>query len=87
MCNNVYVECVPVPIVTCSALISLTNGDIDYGGGSPDNRPVDTVATYTCNPGYTLIGDSTRTCGSDGVWSGSDPICQRKLNGLCTVVC
>ncbi len=87
MCNNVYVECVPVPVViTCSDLPSLTNGDIDYGGsGSTNSRPVDTVATYTCNPGYTLNGGTTRTCGSDEVWSGLAPTCQRKWNGLCTV--
>ena len=80
MCNIVYVECVPVPIViTCSDLPSLTNGNIDYGGaGSTDSRPVDTVATFTCNTGYTLNGGSTRTCGSDGVWSGSVPVCQSK---------
>ena len=31
---------------------------------------LDTVATYTCDTGYTLDGGSTtRTCGSDGVWS------------------
>ncbi len=87
MCNNVYVECVPVPIViTCSDLPSLANRDIDYGGGSPGSRPVNTVATYTCVTGYTLSGGTTtRTCGSDGMWSGFVPICQRKWNGLCTV--
>ncbi len=73
-------------IVTCSDLPSLTNGNIDYGGaGSPDSRHVDTVATYTCDTGYTLNGGTTRTCGSDGVWSGSASTCQRKQNGLCTV--
>ncbi len=81
MCNNVYVECVPVPIViTCSDLPSLANGIINYGGaGSTDSRPVNTVATYTCDTGYTLNGGSTRTCGSDGVWSGLAPTCQRKI--------
>ncbi len=86
MYNNVYVQCVPVPIVTCSDLPSLTNGDIDYGGaGSTNSRPVDTVATYTCVTGYTLTGDTTRTCRSDGVWSGFTPVCQSKWNELCTV--
>ncbi len=88
MCNNVYVECVPVPIViTCSDLPSLTNGDIDYGGaGSTSSRPMDTVATHTCNTGYTLSGGSTtRTCGSDRMWSGLAPVCQRKWNELWTV--
>ena len=86
MCINVYIECVPVPIEICSDLPSLEFGNIDYGGaGSPDSGPVDTVATYTCNPGYTLNGGSTRTCGSNGMWSGLAPTCQRKWNGLCTV--
>ncbi len=78
MCN-VHIECVPVPIVICSDLSSLANGDIDYGGGgSTNSRPVGTVATFTCDTGYTLNGGTTRTCGSDGVWSGSAPVCQRK---------
>ncbi len=83
---NVYVECVPVPIVICSDLPSLTNGVIDYGGAvSTNSRQVDTVATYTCDTGYTINGSSTRTCESDGMWSGSTPTCQRKWNELCTV--
>ncbi len=85
MCNNVYVECVPVPIVTCSDLPSLANGDIDYGGaGSPGSRPVDTVATYTCDTGYTLDGGTTRFCAS-GVWSGSPPTCQGEFCNSSTV--
>ncbi len=88
MCNNVYVECVPVPIViTCSDLPTLTNGIIVYSAGSPDSRPVDTVATHTCDTGYTLSGDTIRTCESDGSWSGFASTCQRKWNGLCTVCC
>ncbi|XP_064386168.1 uncharacterized protein LOC135334780 isoform X2 [Halichondria panicea] len=67
----------PVCQITCSNLPSLTNGNVDYGdAGSTDNRPVGTVATYTCVPGYTLNGGITRTCGSDGMWSGSAPVCQ-----------
>ncbi len=72
-------------VMTCSDLPSLANGNIDYGGaGSPDSRPVNTVATYTCVTGYTLTG-GPRTCGSDRVWSVFAPVCQRKWNGLCTV--
>ena len=56
--------------------MDLVNGSIAYDMETIDDRPVDTVATYTCNTGYTLIGDSTRTCGSDELWSGSDPTCE-----------
>ncbi len=67
------------PPTTCSDLIAPTNGMIGYNNmGTASQRPVNTMATYTCNPGYTLNGGSTRTCGSDGVWSGSTPTCQRK---------
>ncbi|XP_064386665.1 sushi, von Willebrand factor type A, EGF and pentraxin domain-containing protein 1-like [Halichondria panicea] len=76
--------------MVCTDLMDLVNGgDMetkDRGLSPPflkflptplkDNRPVNTVATYTCDTGYTLNGVSTRTCGSDGVWSGSDPTCE-----------
>ncbi|XP_064386164.1 uncharacterized protein LOC135334777 [Halichondria panicea] len=71
--------------VTCSDnLPNLLNGAITYDGGSIDSRPVDTVATHTCNPGYTLSGVSstTRTCGSDGMWSGFAPDCQPDCRDL-----
>ena len=36
------------------------------------------VATYSCNKGYKLSGSSTRTCGSDGAWTGDAPTCNSK---------
>ncbi len=54
------------------SLPTLTNGVISY---SDPTLGENTVATYTCNTGYTLNGDSTRTCGSDGVWSGQAQTC------------
>ena len=64
---------------TCSDLTNPTNGMINYNNmGTVSMRPVGTVATFTCDTGYILDGNPTRTCGSDGVWSVSAPICLRK---------
>ncbi len=60
----------------CADLPSLPNSEITYSGGSTNSRPMRTIATYTCTSGYTLSGDTAKTCGSDGQWIGSDPVCQ-----------
>ena len=36
------------------------------------------MATYSCNAGFELVGNSTRVCGDDGEWSGEAPMCIRK---------
>ena len=59
---------------------------ISYTMETASLRPVNTVATYTCTTGYILTGGSTRTCGSDGMWSGSALTCQSEWNGLCILV-
>ena len=58
-------------IVKCDDLIAPANGDVNQPGNS-----VGTVASYTCNDGFQLIGDKTRTCQKDGEWSGADPVCK-----------
>ncbi len=74
-------EYFPVATSTvCSDLSAPTNGEsISYNAGTMNNRPVNTVATYTCNDGYVLMGDATRTCQSDGDWSSTAPTCAGKL--------
>ena len=40
----------------------------------------DTIAIYTCDDGFYVSGNEFRICDLDtGVWSGSDPVCQRTL--------
>ncbi|XP_035675655.1 sushi, von Willebrand factor type A, EGF and pentraxin domain-containing protein 1-like [Branchiostoma floridae] len=39
------------------------------------------MVTFTCNVGFDLVGDQTRTCQSDQQWSGSQPYCQKQVCG------
>ncbi|MCA9488800.1 MAG: hypothetical protein KC621_02735, partial [Myxococcales bacterium] len=52
------------------ALTAPTNGSVDRTSGTAGD-----VATYSCDPGYALVGDATRTCGVDGTWTGTAPTC------------
>ncbi len=65
-------------IVLCPIIETLSNGMVSY---SPSAMPLvaGTVATYTCDTGYTLVGASTRTCSVDGDWITAAPTCLREL--------
>lgn len=51
-------------------LVAPAHGSVDRTTGMAGD-----VATYSCDVGYALVGDSTRTCGDDGSWSGTAPTC------------
>ncbi len=59
-----------ISAIDCGVLSNPVNGSVEI--------PLTTfnaIITYTCNDGYTLKGDTTRTCESDEQWSGSAPVC------------
>ena len=66
------------------------NSAVDCGDpGTPTNGQRSLSRTtlgyaviYTCDVGYTLQGSSSRTCQSNGQWSGSVPQCRGKLIGM-----
>lgn len=37
------------------------------------------VVSYECSPGYTIVGAATRRCSADGKWTGQGPAC-REIN-------
>ena len=57
-------------IVSCGSPDSISNGSLT-GRVFTYNSSV----TYECNIGFNLIGDSTLSCLSSGVWSSSVPSC------------
>ncbi|XP_064386909.1 uncharacterized protein LOC135335369 isoform X2 [Halichondria panicea] len=67
----VGVVCEREPV--CAALPDLFNGVLIYN----DTVLVEsTQVMYSCESSYTLNGDSTRICRSNGTWSGAASICQ-----------
>ena len=59
--------------VDCPPLMNPTGGSVSVSGLRQGS-----TATYSCNVGYDLMGDSSRTCGGTGMWTGSEPVCQRE---------
>ncbi len=73
-------------MILCPEITAPVNGTLVISTLSPtQSLGVGTTVTYSCDPGYVLVGDLTRACeNSDtgttvvGTWSGSevDPTCE-----------
>ena len=57
----------------CGTLTNPVNSQVSYTGRTTFGQ----TATYSCDAGYNLVGNSTRTC--EEVWSGTEPTCQGVL--------
>ncbi len=75
------------PVIVCPEVMAApVNGTLVISmPSSAQPLGVGTTATYSCDPGYVLVGDVTRTCEDSstgscavGSWSGSevDPLCK-----------
>lgn len=60
--------------ILCASLEAPPNGRVVQTGVS-----VGSLATYSCNSPFQLVGSSTRQCQSDGSWSNGEPSCEGKL--------
>ncbi|KAJ8923976.1 hypothetical protein NQ315_006752 [Exocentrus adspersus] len=63
--------CVLVTAVQCPPPENPRHGKAIYTSCSYNS-----VVSYECKYGYTLVGESTRRCGADKKWSGSQPVCK-----------
>lgn len=64
----VYYPCIAT---SCGQLFDPVNGLVEFSSTTAGS-----IATYTCNPGFRLVGNDRRTCQNNRVWSGQEPRCQ-----------
>ena len=62
--------------MSCEVLTDPTGGTVSVNDTS---RIPGALATYTCNAGYLLSGESERNCQESGMWSGAVPICTQGI--------
>ena len=63
--------------MSCGRLSGPTNGDVSFTSTSVNSK-----ATYSCNNGFLLVGQTTRVCQSNGEWSGIAPACKSKTEHM-----
>ena len=64
-------------LVSCPPLDDPSNGMISCSLEDDEVPIYEDTCNFTCNTGYELTGNETRTCQSDGSWSGSIVMCIR----------
>ena len=64
-------------LVSCLPLDEPSNGIMNCSLGDDNITSYEDTCNFTCNTGYELTGSDTRTCQSDGNWSGNDNNCIR----------
>ena len=57
-------------VVRCTVLSRPSNGQYTYSGWNYNDN-----VNFSCNTGYLLRGNSSRTCLSNGQWSGTQTLC------------
>uniref|UniRef100_A0A3B3HXQ4 C3/C5 convertase n=1 Tax=Oryzias latipes TaxID=8090 RepID=A0A3B3HXQ4_ORYLA len=71
---------------TCKPVKCPDPNVLENGNVSPfqERYSVGHTTRSECYPGYTLQGSSSRTCLSNGKWSGSTPICSHDSGDTCS---
>lgn len=57
--------------VPCPALVAPAHGSVPGGAGKAGD-----LLTFSCDPGYAIVGLDTLTCQEDGNWSDTPPTCE-----------
>ena len=64
-------------LVSCPSLTDPSNGMMSCSLGDDEAPSYEDTCSFKCDTGYELTGSETRTCQSDGSWSGSDVMCSK----------
>ena len=72
-----YIPLLHISVVNCLLFGNLNNGMITCALRDDGVPSYQDTCSFTCNTGYELTGSDTRTCQSDGSWSGSNVTCRR----------
>ncbi|XP_032806672.2 seizure protein 6 homolog [Petromyzon marinus] len=65
----------------CQPLENMDNGRLFV-----TSYEVGGVASYTCRPGFRMVGASNRVCEASGRWSGSVPVCRARPTTATTTI-
>ena len=68
-------------VVDCGGLSAPMDGAVELTGTQFGDK-----ASYYCNPGFILKGDSSRECQASGEWSGAEPVCERKEDSIIILI-
>ena len=66
----VDIQCDDLSVPSNGEITSCSSGRVGVGYEGD-------TCSFMCNTGYELTGSDTRTCQSNGSWSGSDDVCRR----------
>ena len=61
-------------MVQCDPPVDPINGNVIF-----TSTAYNSVISYECTTGYTIVGETTRRCGADKRWTGHAPSC-REIN-------
>ena len=75
LAGNILINVFSLNTTDCGSLTSIDNGNIAYSSGTTYLS----VASFSCNPGYTISSIITRTCMANETWSNDTPHCS--ING------
>ena len=75
--NVIYID------IQCYNILAPANGEISScSSGKVGVGYEGDTCSFTCDTGYELPGDDTRTCQSNGSWSGSDDVYTESYSGV-----